>query len=106
MPLSDAALQTYTNQYAPEFHFHPDEQYFPCDVDYYFQHCNLYNRNHEKISTAAIGVTSAELQAANADSDSYLQIAPGNEAVKSGALSRLAQDHTFTVYSHVVKQPP
>lgn len=97
--LSPEQLKAYLAKFAPEFHFHPDEKYFPSTVDAYLANVILYDKDNNKISVGEKGVTVEELKKPSADGGSYLEIAPGCEGIEKGSASNI------TVYCRAVEVP-
>jgi len=74
---ADASL---IRKYEPVLYFHPDEQYFPMDVDSFITQCALWNDDwidELEIEEGAVSLTDLE----NRDNDYYLELAEGHRLI-------------------------
>jgi hypothetical protein len=46
--------QTLINAYSPVLFFHPNEQYYPCSIEYYFKHSTLQDSDNNIVSATPL----------------------------------------------------
>ncbi len=74
------ASESLIRKYEPVLYFHPDEQYFPMDVDAFITQCDLWNDDwidELEVEEGEVSLTNLE----NRDNDYYLEFAEGRRLI-------------------------
>ncbi|GER57802.1 hypothetical protein STAS_35629 [Striga asiatica] len=82
-------IEAIIEAYSPRVYFHPDEEYFPCSVKWYFENGALLYKNGDESNPVRIDPEGSNLPEGGENDDNYWIDLPTNnsEVVKKGDLS-------------------